>query len=78
MISNQAKSWVATLVIMGFVMRGIDNWAHLGGFVGGYLASRFLDPLQPERLDHLIVALVCLGVTGIAIVFSIVTGLKFV
>ncbi len=77
MISNQAKSWIVSLIIMGFVMRGIDNWAHFGGLAGGYLISRFLDPLKPERLDHLIVALVCLGVTGIAIVFSIVTGLKF-
>lgn len=77
-VSNQAKSWILSLVLMGFFLRGfIDNWAHLGGFVGGYAASRFLDPLQPERLDHLIVALVCLGVTGIAIVFSIVTGLRF-
>jgi rhomboid protease GluP len=77
MVSSQAKSWAVTMFIFGFIMPGVDNWAHLGGLAGGYLTSRLLDPLQPERLDHLIVALVCLGVTGIAIVFSIVTGLKF-
>jgi rhomboid protease GluP len=77
MVSSQAKSWAVTMFIFGFIMPGIDNWAHLGGLAGGYLTSRLLDPLQPERLDHLIVALVCLGVTGIAIVFSIVTGLRF-
>jgi rhomboid protease GluP len=77
MVSSQAKSWAVTMFIFGFIMPGVDNWAHLGGLAGGYLTSRLLDPLQPERLDHLIVALVCLGVTGIAIVFSIVTGLRF-
>ena len=59
-------------------MPGVDNWAHLGGLAGGYVASRFLDPLKPERLDHLIAALVCLAVTGIAFVVSIATGLKFI
>ena len=32
--------------IMGFVFRGVDNAAHLGGFIGGYLASR--DPRSPQ------------------------------
>ena len=77
MVGDQAKSWALTLFVFGFIMPGIDNWAHLGGFAGGYITSRFLDPLRPERLDHLIVALVCLAVTGIALVFSIVHGLGF-
>ena len=77
MVGDQAKSWALTLFVFGFIMPGIDNWAHLGGFAGGYFTSRFLDPLRPERLDHLIVALVCLAVTGIALVFSIVHGLGF-
>jgi rhomboid protease GluP len=60
--------------VFGFIVPGIDNWAHLGGLTGGYAASKFLDPLRPERLDHLIVALLCLAVTGIAILFSVATG----
>jgi rhomboid protease GluP len=78
MVSNQAKSWAMMLFVFGFFMRGIDNWAHAGGLAGGYLVSKFLDPLHPERPDHLIAALACLAVTGIAIVFSIVHGLQFV
>lgn len=77
MIGQQAKSWAVTMFIFGFLMPGVDNWAHAGGFAGGYAASRILDPLQPERLDHMILALACLAVTGIAIVFSIVHGLRF-
>ena len=77
MIAQQAKTWLIMLVIMGVFFRGIDNWAHLGGFAGGYVTAKFLDPLRPERLDHLIAALACLAVTGIAIAFSIVHGLRF-
>jgi rhomboid protease GluP len=76
-VGDQAKSWAVTLFIFGFLFRGVDNWAHLGGFVGGYVISKLLDPLRPERVDHLIAALVCLIVTAAAIVFSIVDGLGF-
>ena len=37
--------------------RGVDNWAHAGGFAGGYLAAIWLDPLKRERTDHVVVAL---------------------
>jgi rhomboid protease GluP len=73
-VGEQAKAWAVMLFIFGFIMPGVDNWAHLGGFAGGYAAAKLLDPLHPERLDHLIAALVCLGATGIAIAFSVVDG----
>jgi rhomboid protease GluP len=77
MVGDQAKSWAVMLFIFGFFMPGVDNWAHAGGFAGGYLTSKFLDPLQRERLDHLIVALICLAVTAVAILFSLWTGWEF-
>lgn len=75
-VGEQAKSWAFVLFIFGFIMPSVDNWAHLGGFGGGYLAARMLDPLHPERLDHLIIALVCLGLTALSIGVSIVDGLR--
>jgi len=74
-VGDQARSWAIMLLIFGFIMPGVDNWAHLGGFAGGYGAAKFLDPLHPERPDHMIGALVCLVATGIAIALSIVYGL---
>jgi rhomboid protease GluP len=56
---------------------GVDNYAHLGGFIGGYLASAMLDPLKPERIDHLAIALGCLVVTLIAVIASVVTALPY-
>jgi rhomboid protease GluP len=76
-ISSQAISYTITLGIFGFVMPGVDNYAHAGGFGGGYLAARILDPLLPERLDHLLIALGCIAVSFLAIVFSVIHGLQF-
>ena len=61
--------------IMGFVLQGVDNAAHLGGFIGGYLTSMILDPLKPERIDHLAIAVGCLAITMLAIIWSVVTAL---
>jgi rhomboid protease GluP len=61
--------------IMGFVLAGVDNAAHLGGFIGGYLTSMILDPLKPERVDHLAIALACLVASLIALVWSVITAL---
>ena len=55
---------------------GIDNWAHIGGFVGGYLASTWLNPLLPERVDHVIAAVVCLLLSLASVAASVLTGLK--
>jgi rhomboid protease GluP len=73
-VSEQAKQWIIMIVVFGFIMRGIDNWAHMGGFAGGYLCSKFLDPLKPERMDHFLGAVACLVLTAIAIAASIIHG----
>ena len=49
--------------------------AHAGGFAGGYVASRLLDPLVPERINHLLAALICIGLSVLSIVASVVHGL---
>jgi rhomboid protease GluP len=61
--------------ILGFVLSGVDNAAHLGGFIGGYVASLVMDPLKPERIDHLAIAVGCLVATFLAIVWSVITAL---
>jgi rhomboid protease GluP len=73
-VSDQAKQWAIMILISGFLFPVIDTWAHLGGFAGGYICSKFLDPLQPERMDHFLVAIACIALTAIAIALSIVYG----
>jgi rhomboid protease GluP len=76
-VAQQVKPWLIYIAVFGLIVPGIDNWAHLGGFVGGYAVSMWLDPLHPERLDHTVVALLCLCLTGVAIVVSVIHGIQF-
>jgi len=75
MARSYASSYILMLVVYGLMLQGIDNYAHAGGFGGGYLAAVVLDPLKPERIDHIVIALFCLGVSILAVVASVVTGL---
>jgi rhomboid protease GluP len=60
-------------VAFGLLFPGIDNWAHLGGFAGGWLLSYWLDPLKPERVDHLIAGALGLFASLGAVVVSLMT-----
>jgi rhomboid protease GluP len=77
MVSSQALSYALMLGIFGFIMPGVDNYAHAGGFGGGYLAAQILDPLKPERIDHIAIAVACLAASVIAVVASVLHGLQF-
>lgn len=74
LIHGQAKQWALILFIYGLIMPGIDNFAHAGGFIGGYVSSAFFNPLTRERGDHLLVAVVLLLLTFAAIVISLFRG----
>lgn len=73
-LGQQILRWAVMLFIFGLLMPRVDNWAHLGGFVGGYAMGRLLDPMQPERTDHVLWAFVCLLFSAATIALSIVTG----
>ena len=77
-IRDLATRWILINLVLGFSIARIDNWAHLGGLAGGYLMSFWLDPFQPERGTHTLVAVGCLLVSVAAIVLSVVTGLPIV
>ena len=78
MIRTEAMGFATTLFVMGFILPGVDNYAHAGGFIGGYAASMWLDPLKPERMDHLVGAALCLVLTAIAIAVSVITALPMI
>src|SRR5262249_48784937 len=74
-ISSQAWTYAISTLIFGFVMPSIDNYAHVGGFAGGYLVARLLDPLREERGDHQATALILLVLTAVSVVASLVVPL---
>ncbi|HVT59077.1 MAG TPA: rhomboid family intramembrane serine protease [Thermoanaerobaculia bacterium] len=74
-VGNWAWSYALFMIVLGFLPIGgvrIDNAAHIGGFAGGYLVGLLLDPLRPERGDHLVAAVVCLVATALSVVASLV------
>ena len=78
MIHREAMGYVTSLFIMGILLPGIDNYAHAGGFLGGYAAGIWLDPLKPERMDHFALAAACIVLSALAIIASILTALPLV
>jgi rhomboid protease GluP len=77
MARTYAMQNVVMLVIMGVLIPFVDNWAHLGGFAGGYVTARTLDPLKPERIDHLAMAVVLLAVSLLSVVWSVLHAFYF-
>jgi rhomboid protease GluP len=73
-IGRQAWTWAAMLFIFGLAMRGVDNFAHFGGFVGGYLMAVWLDPLKPEKTDHFVAALVGILISAMAVGASLISA----
>jgi rhomboid protease GluP len=70
-VHSQAMTLAVVMFVFGLVMVRVDNWAHAGGFAGGYLAGRVLDPLKPERIDHLLMAVICLMLSVLSIAASL-------
>src|SRR5215510_8840565 len=76
MARSYAGQAIVFVLLQGVFLQGIiNNFAHGGGFIGGYLAAKLLDPLKPERIDHIVIALVCLGVSLLTVVASVLHGL---
>ena len=39
LMTRQLMTWAVILFVFGFLMPGINNWAHAGGFAAGWLAA---------------------------------------
>ena len=62
--TRQFLQWAVLLFIMGFIMPGVDNWAHGGGFVGGYAAAYiFSRSSEREGLGTYLIGGLCLLAT---------------
>jgi rhomboid protease GluP len=73
---SQALRYAVILFLFGVIMPGVDNFAHAGGFVGGYLTSALFNPMTRERGDHLIMAIGCLVATFLAVAAAVLHGLS--
>lgn len=76
LIRSQMTQYVISIVAMGLLLPYVDNVAHLGGLAGGYLVSMWMNPLTPERGNHMLVALALLAASLLAVAASVVVGLS--
>jgi rhomboid protease GluP len=79
MLSAQLWQWAIVLFIFGFLMPAVNNWAHAGGFAGGWIAA-YLMGFSAERRESttvMITSLACIIVTltGVVLSFMKVTSL---
>ena len=79
LFTRQFLQWAVLLFIMGFVFPGVDNWAHGGGFVGGYaIAFLFSRSSEREGIGAYLTGGLCLLATGgaFALQFMSMVGLR--
>ncbi len=48
-VLRQYGQWALVLFVLGFLMAGVNNFAHAGGFVGGYLTAMALGYGEGQR-----------------------------
>ena len=71
----QLLSWAVIMFIFGFMFPGVNNLAHLGGFVGGYVAGNILSYQEKKAETTLLkkVAALAIGLTLVAFIFALLT-----
>jgi len=79
MMTQQLWTYAAIMFVMGFFMGSVNNWAHAGGFAGGY-ATAMLMPSRDQRRETLPESLAAIGLlaataAGFVLSFVKVTGI---
>jgi rhomboid protease GluP len=75
-IFRQYGQWALVLFILGFLMAGVNNLAHAGGFAGGYLAGIVLGHSNPQRqhVAYHLAATATVALTALAFALALWTG----
>jgi rhomboid protease GluP len=74
-IVRQYGHWALILFVLGFLMPGVDNLAHAGGFAGGFLAGAALGSgdRRPEGTLDALVAIAVVALTAVSFVLALWT-----
>jgi len=76
MVLRQYGQWAVLVFVMGFLMDGVNNVAHAGGFVGGFAAGLVLALAEQRNetgTDQLLAA-GCIGLTVLAFALAFWTA----
>lgn len=63
---RQMGMWALVLIVMGFLLPGVSNAAHIGGFIGGFITGMIMDTRNAAggRAASLWTALIIIGICG--------------
>jgi len=67
MLTQQLWQWAIIMFVMGFVMSSVNNWAHAGGFAGGWVAGEAMR-FGHEKRESLGVQILALGFLALTVV----------
>ena len=48
-LRSRLISWVVTIFVLGFLMHGVDNWAHFGGLAAGFGLGKLFTDREPAN-----------------------------
>lgn len=79
-VSREVSGWLISLFLFGFVLPGINNWAHGGGIVGGIVLAKLLDYRERrwETPLQIAVASLCGVATAVVLLWSLIVALALV
>jgi rhomboid protease GluP len=78
MMAAQLWQWAILMFAMGFFMSGVNNWAHAGGFAGGWATAQvvgFGERREGRFVQLLALALLVLTAAGFVMSFVKVTSI---
>jgi len=79
MMTRQLWTWAIVLGAMGFLFPRVDNFAHIGGFAGGWITASIFRPSigRPDGRSVVVFALVLAALTVLGFVMSVGRALAF-
>ena len=74
---RQVGAWAIGIFLFGFLVPGINNWAHGGGILAGAGLGAFLgyEEKVREKLFHKVLGVGCMVVTAAVLAWSLVSGI---
>ncbi len=76
-IYSQIGGWAISIIVFGFLVPGINNWAHGGGMAAGVILGYLLGYQERTRETsmHKLLGMVCIAATAVILSWAILRGL---
>lgn len=78
-VYRQIGTWALFIILSGFMISAINNWAHIGGMAVGALVAFLMSYNEKKReiLIHRLIAGGCMAATILAVLWGVYRALKY-